>query len=135
MIASHLLPSSRFQHVPLAVFPDSSTASRAVAAEVAALIRSRQRAGRDTVLGLATGSTPVSFYAELVRLHREEGLSFANVVTFNLDEYYPLAPDHAQSYHHFMRVHLFDHIDIPRASINIPDGTVPQSEVDAHCRA
>src|SRR4051812_24758573 len=98
MIASHLLPSSRFEHVPLAVFPDSSTASRAVAAEVAALIRSRQRAGRDTVLGLATGSTPVSFYAELVRLHREEGLSFADVVTFNLDEYYSLAPDHAQSY-------------------------------------
>jgi glucosamine-6-phosphate deaminase len=135
MITSHLLPASRFEHVPLAVFASSLDASRAVAAEVAALIRARQREGRGAVLGLATGSTPVSFYAELVRLHREEKLSFANVTTFNLDEYYALPPSHPQSYHHFMRAHLFDHVDVPRDQIHLPDGTVPRGEVEAHCAA
>jgi len=75
------------EHVPLAVFASSAGASRAVAREVAGLIRARQQEQRPVVLGLATGSTPIAFYAELVRLHREEKLSFANVVTFNLDEY------------------------------------------------
>jgi len=101
----------------------------------AALIRERQREDRTVVLGLATGSTPVSFYAELVRLHREEKLSFANVTTFNLDEYYALPPGHPQSYHHFMQSQLFDHIDVPRACIHLPDGTVPRGEVEAHCAA
>jgi glucosamine-6-phosphate deaminase len=124
----------RCEHVPLAVCTSSAEGARAVAREIAELIRARQAEGRRAVLGLATGSTPVGVYAELVRLHREEGLSFANVVTFNLDEYYPLPPDHPQSYHHFMRVHLFDHVDLPRDNINLPDGTVPLPEVDAHCR-
>ena len=122
------------EHVPLAVFAGSADASRAVAREVADLIRARAPAQRPVVLGLATGSTPIAFYRELVRLHREEGLSFAHVVTFNLDEYYPLTPDRPQSYAHFMRTHLFDHIDIPRGNINIPSGSVAQADVDAHCR-
>ncbi|MDB6166627.1 MAG: glucosamine-6-phosphate isomerase [Lacunisphaera sp.] len=129
------LVRSSYEHVPLAVFAGSADASRAVAGEVAELIRARQREKRPLVLGLATGSTPIAFYAELVRLHREEGLSFANVITFNLDEYYPLAPDHPQSYARFMRTHLFDQVDIPRANIHLPSGIVPQAEVDAHCRA
>src|ERR1700722_19454057 len=83
---------SRFEHVPLTVFPSSAEASLSVAREIAALIRARQAAKRTAVLGLATGSTPQQLYAELVRMHREEGLSFANVVTFNLDEYYPIKP-------------------------------------------
>ncbi len=123
------------EHVPVSVFANSADASRAVAREVADLIRARAREKKPVVLGLATGSTPIAFYAELVRLHREEGLSFAHVTTFNLDEYYPLTPDRPQSYAHFMGTHLFDHIDIPRANINIPSGVVPQAEVDAHCRA
>lgn len=135
MIAEHLLPSSRFEHAPLAVFADSLEASRCVAAEAAELIRRRQRERRHAVLGLATGSTPVSFYAELVRLHREEGLSFANVVTFNLDEYYPIAPGHPQSYHRFMREHLFDHVDLPPSQAHLPDGSAAKSEVDAQCAA
>ena len=130
-----LLPASRFEHVPSSIWPNSQEGSRWVAAEAAALIRARQREGRTAVFGLATGSTPVSFYAELVRLHREEGLSFANVVTFNLDEYYPIAPARSQSYHHFMRVHLFDHLDIPAAQIHIPDGAAPKGDVSAHCAA
>ncbi len=123
------------EHVSLAVFASSAAASLAVAREVAGLIRQRQQEHRTVVLGLATGSTPIAFYSELVRLHREEKLSFANVVTFNLDEYYPLPPDHPQSYRHFMRTHLFDHVDIAPENVNLPSGSVPQAEIDAHCRA
>ena len=86
MINPRLLERNHHEHSPIAVFAGSLEASRAVAGEIAALIRARAREGRTCVLGLATGSTPVSLYAELVRLHREEGLSFANVTTFNLDE-------------------------------------------------
>jgi glucosamine-6-phosphate deaminase len=135
MLAEHILPSCHFEHTALAVFPGSQEASRAVAAEIAALIRTRQREGRPCVLGLATGSTPVSVYAELVRLHREEGLSFANVTTFNLDEYHPLPSEHPQSYRCFMRTHLFDHVDLDPARTHLPSGTVSKSGVDAHCAA
>ena len=105
-----------------------------MARDIAALIRSRQAAKRTAVLGLATGSTPLGLYAELVRMHREEGLSFANVVTFNLDEYYPIQPSNPRSYRHFMQAHLFDHVDIPPANTHVPDGTAPASAVDAQCR-
>lgn len=134
MIASDSLAPSRFEHVPLTVHASSAEASRRVAAEIAALIRARQAEKRPVVLGLATGSTPLSVYAELVRLHREEGLSFRNVITFNLDEYHGLPPEHPQSYHHFMRVHLFDHIDVPAEAIHLPEGMVPAAKLDAHCR-
>jgi len=135
MVTNHLLERCGFEHAPVAVFRDSVEASCAVAAEIAALIRARRAEGRRVVLGLATGSTPVSVYAELVRLHREEGLSFANVITFNLDEYYPMLRESAQSYHQFMRTHLFDHVDIPAGNWHLPSGTVPKSGVDAHCAA
>lgn len=133
MIASHVLTPCRFERVPIAAFDRSSEASRIVAEEVAALIRTRRQEGRQAVLGLATGSTPVNFYAELVRMHREEGLSFANVVAFNLDEYHPMPAAHPQSYQHFMRTHLFDHVDIPPGNFHVPDGAVARSAVDAHC--
>ena len=86
------------------------------------------------MLGLATGSTPVGVYDELIRLHKEEGLSFPNVVTFNLDEYYPMQPDELQSYHRFMHEHLFDHIDIPPENVHIPDGTLPLEQVHEYCQ-
>lgn len=130
-----LLERYHQEQVALAVYARSQDAARAVAGEIAELIRSRQAEKRPVVLGLATGSTPISLYAELVRLHREEGLSFANVTTFNLDEYYPLAPDHPQSYRRFMRTQLFDHVDIDPARTHLPSGTVPKTEVDAHCAA
>jgi glucosamine-6-phosphate deaminase len=125
---------SRFEHVPVAVFQSSAEASRAVAGEIASLIRARQSAGKTAVLGLATGSTPLGLYAELVRMHREEALSFSNVVTFNLDEYFPIQPSHPRSYRHFMQAHLFDHVDIARGRTHVPDGSVPLSAVDALCR-
>jgi len=117
------------------VHPDADAASAVVAAELAALIRRNNAAGRPTVLGLATGSTPVRLYRQLIRLHREEQLSFRHVVTFNLDEYHGLPRTHPESYWRFMHEQLFNHVDIPPAQIHIPDGTVPRAEVFAWCRA
>ncbi len=127
-------PSTRFEKIPTRIFADSHSASHTVARRIAELIRQKDAAGETCVLGLATGSSPVTVYAELVRLHREEGLSFRNVVTFNLDEYYPMQPDALQSYVRFMHEHLFDHIDIPPEQIHIPDGTVPRDKVADYCR-
>src|SRR5262245_54698259 len=106
-------PLAQRENIPLRVYPHSSEANKAVAGQIADLIRQRAAEGRQFVLGLATGSTPVGVYNELVRLHREEGLSLANVVTFNLDEYYPMQPHELQSYVRFMREHLFDSVNIP----------------------
>src|SRR5690606_2338727 len=102
MARLNLLEETRFEKVPVKVFADQETASVAVAKRIADLIRDRQATGQQAVLGLATGATPVRVYDELIRLHREEGLSFKNVVTFNLDEYYPMQPDAVQSYVTFM---------------------------------
>lgn len=111
--------------IRLHVHPDKAAAVRAVAADIAALVRARAQEGRRAVLGLATGSTPIPLYAELVRLHREEGLSFRGVTTFNLDEYSGLGPDHDQSYRWFMQRQLFDHVDITPAETHVPDGLAP----------
>ena len=121
------------ERIPVTVYDQPGEASKAVAREIADLVQSRAAAGKKTVLGLATGSTPVGVYDELIRLHREEGVSFKTVVTFNLDEYWPIQPDALQSYHRFMREHLFDHIDIPADAIHIPDGTLPREKVAAAC--
>lgn len=123
------------EKTPTIIFPSSAAAAKALAQEVRSLMEQRDRAGKPTVLGLATGSTPVPFYRELIRLHREEKLSFKNVITFNLDEYYGLPADHPESYARFMREQLFDHIDIPAENINIPSGTIPSDQVFAHCKA
>jgi glucosamine-6-phosphate deaminase len=129
------LPSARAERIPTTIYPDSEQASVAVAHDVACLIRERAAQGRPAVLGLATGSTPTRLYEELVRLHREEGLSFDNVVSFNLDEYYPMPPDSLQSYVRFMHEYLFDHIDIRPENVHIPDGTVPAEAVAEYCQA
>ncbi len=121
------------EHIPVTVYQDAGAASRAAAEEIADLIRVRAGQGRKAVLGLATGSTPQGVYEELIRLHREEDLSFANVVTFNLDEYWPMRPEELQSYRRFMREHLFDHVDIPASHVHMPDGTVPHEGVSRFC--
>ena len=97
---------------------DALSVARIAARVVAQLVRARPQC----VLGLATGSTPVATYQELIRMNREEGLSFARVTTFNLDEYVGLAPNHPQSYRAFMQRELFDHIDIPHEHTHVPDG-------------
>ncbi|OQP47890.1 glucosamine-6-phosphate deaminase [Niastella yeongjuensis] len=122
-----------FEKIPVRIYPDLKEGSKFAAREIAELIRSKQAAGQPCVLGLATGSTPRSTYAELVRMHKEEGLSFRNVITFNLDEYYPIDNDALQSYNRFMHVHLFDHIDIDPKNIHIPSGEIPKEEVKKYC--
>lgn len=134
------MPSARrsaaeaYEKITTVPFESSTAAAAALAKEVRELIETKNRSGKPAVLGLATGSTPVPFYRELIRLHKEEGLSFKNVVTFNLDEYYGLAPEHPESYHQFMCDQLFDHIDIPRANVHLPSGLVPSDQVFEHCR-
>ncbi len=108
--------------------PGSQTASVFGARIIASLVRRKPSA----VLGLATGSTPLPLYRELIRLHREEGLDFSRVRTFNLDEYLGLAPDHPASYRHFMRENLFQHINAAGANIHIPDGLA--DDVERACR-
>ncbi len=123
-----------FEKIPVKIFKTSDQASQFVAGQVATLIRDRQKENKPCVLGLATGSTPTRVYAELVRMHKEEGLSFKNVHSFNLDEYYPIKPDALQSYVRFMGEHLFNHIDIPKNNIHIPDGTLSKEKVAEFCR-
>src|SRR6187399_2997262 len=106
--------SDSFEKIPVKIFPDLEQGSRYVAQLIASLIRERQKKKRSLVLGLATGSTPKLLYDELVRMHKEEKLSFKNVITFNLDEYYGLEQIHPESYHRFMCDQLFDHVDIPK---------------------
>src|SRR5881392_333004 len=126
--------ASAVERIPVTVYASSQLASQAVAQEIADLIREKAEAGQMAVLGLATGSTPTSVYDELIRLHREEGLSFKNVITFNLDEYWPMMPEELQSYNRFMREHLFDHVDIEPRNVHIPDGTVAQEKVGEFCQ-
>ena len=110
------------------IMPDSQQASEVGARIIAALVKDKN----DCVLGLATGSTPVKLYKELIRMHKEDGLDFRRVTSFNLDEYIGLGPDHPSSYNVFMRENLFDHINIPKHRIHIPDGLAP--EIPAHCK-
>ena len=124
---------TRFEKVHNVVFESSSQASILVAEEIANLIRSKQRKNKTCVLGLATGSSPIKVYEELVRMHREEGLSFENVISFNLDEYYPMAKDDIQSYHYFMHEHLFNYIDIKPENIHIPNGLVSAEDLHQYC--
>lgn len=135
MARLNLLEETRFERVPVKVYPTQNEASLDVAKRIATIIREKQASGETAVLGLATGATPVKVYKELVRLHEQEGLSFKNVVTFNLDEYYPMKPDADQSYVSFMNKNLFDFIDIPKENINIPDGTLAEEQVAAFCEA
>lgn len=122
------------EKIPTQIFNSSGEASAFVAREIATLIKARQKEKKPCVLGLATGSTPTGVYAELIRLHQKEKLSFKNVYTFNLDEYYPMKPDSLQSYVRFMREYLFNHIDIPEKNIHIPDGTIAKDKVQDYCR-
>ncbi len=122
-----------FEKLPVKIWDDSVTASRHVARSIALAMRQRQQDGEHTVLGLATGSTPIKVYEELVRMHKEEGLSFHNVITFNLDEYYPMPREAQQSYWRFMHEYLFDHVDILPENIHIPDGTVPMEKIAEYC--
>ncbi len=133
-MSQRFIEAQQRERIVTEVFPRADDACLQVANEIAALIRSRSAEGKQAVLGLATGSTPVRLYRQLIRMHREEGLSFRNVITFNLDEYYGLPRTHPESYWQFMHKQLFDHIDILPENVNIPDGMVPRAEVFAWCK-
>lgn len=124
-----------FEIIPVKIFPNATEGSKMVAREIAQLIKEKAANGQHCVLGMATGNTPVLLYKELVRMHKEEGLSFKNVITFNLDEYYPINKDAYQSYWSFMHRNLFNHIDIDPANIHIPDGSWPKDDIKKYCAA
>lgn len=124
-----------FEKIPVKIFPNATEGSKMVAREIAQLIKEKAANGQHCVLGMATGNTPVLLYKELVRMHKEEGLSFKNVITFNLDEYYPINKDAYQSYWSFMHRNLFNHIDIDPANIHIPDGSWPKDDIKKYCAA
>ncbi|MFV8369843.1 glucosamine-6-phosphate deaminase [Flavobacterium sp. LB2R40] len=124
---------TRFEKIHNEIFKNASEASLIVAQEIAQLILFKQSENKSCILGLATGSSPIKVYEELVRMHQEDGLSFSNVVTFNLDEYYPMKKENHHSYHYFMHEHLFNHIDIKPENINIPDGTIPIDTLKQYC--
>ena len=124
---------TRFEKIHTVIFDESKEASKMVANEIAILIRKKQKEKKHCVLGLATGSSPISVYNELVRMYKEEGLSFSNVISFNLDEYFPMKKVDTQSYYHFMDVHLFSHVDIKPQNIYIPNGSLNNDQVNDHC--
>src|SRR5687768_8927493 len=126
--------ATSLERIPTVIVTDHDELGRLVAARIARLVRERAAQGKPAVLGLATGSTPVGVYRELVRMHREEGLSFRHVVTFNLDEYYPMEPGSIHAYHRFMWENLFSRLDIRRENVHIPRGDVPRDQVDEQCR-
>jgi glucosamine-6-phosphate deaminase len=113
---------------------DHEHIARLVANRIATLIREKDAAGEMAVLGLATGSTPIGVYRELIRMNNEEGLSFQHVSTFNLDEYYPMPKESIHSYHRFMWENLFSQIDIRPENVHVPDGTIARDRVDDYCR-
>ncbi len=133
MIALLQDQTKQYEKIPTQIFADAKTASKGVAQQMADLIKNKQAKNEMVVLGLATGSTPTAVYGELVRMYQEEGLSFHNVITFNLDEYFPIQPDALQSYVRFMNEYLFNHIDIDPANVHIPDGTLRIEEVNEYC--
>ncbi|WP_439506526.1 glucosamine-6-phosphate deaminase [Sediminibacterium sp.] len=122
-----------FEKIEVKIYPTAAEGSVYAAQQIANLIKQKSSRGEMVVLGMATGSTPIKMYAELVRMHREEGLSFKNVITFNLDEYYPIDKDAYQSYWSFMHRNLFNHIDIDPLNIHLPNGNAPKEEMKNYC--
>lgn len=124
---------TRFEKIHNTIFQSSEIASKLVAKEIADLIIEKQTQNSICILGLATGSSPIKVYEELIRLYQEDGLSFHNVITFNLDEYYPMEKENAESYHYFMQENLFKHIDVKPENIHIPNGMIAQENLDQYC--
>ena len=125
---------TRFERIHTVIFNDKENAELLIAEEIKNLIEKNNKKGKKTVLGLATGSSPLGVYKKLIDLHKKEQVTFKNVITFNLDEYYGLKKDHKESYHHFMDEKLFKHIDINRNNIHIPDGELNKKSIDKFCK-
>jgi len=124
-----------FEKIPVVIFKNQTEGSNALAKQIANLIKEKQAQKLPCVLGMATGATPIVLYKELVRMHKEEGLSFNNVITINLDEYYPIPRNAYQSYWSFMHRHLFDHVDIDPKNIYLPSSEWTKEELKEKCLA
>ncbi|GMQ82569.1 MAG: glucosamine-6-phosphate deaminase [Rhodothermia bacterium] len=130
---SEALEGTQRERIPVLIFDDPGLLSKQVARRIATLVNQRHRADMSLVLGLPTGSTPIGVYQQLVTMHQEEGLDLSNVITFNLDEYYPIAPDSFQSYSRFMAENFFDHVNISAENIHIPPGGIETEEIESFC--
>ena len=126
---------TRLEKIHNVIFDNSKSGSKVVAREIADLIKYKQSKKQKCILGLATGSSPITVYEELVNIHKREKLSFKNVITFNLDEYYPISNENTESYYTFMHQHLFDHVDINKENINIPRGDLKKNEIEKYCKS
>ena len=126
---------TRLEKIHNVIFDNLKSGSKAVAREIADLIKHKQSKKQKCILGLATGSSPITVYEELVNIHKKEKLSFKNVITFNLDEYYPISPENTESYYTFMHQHLFNHVDIYKENINIPKGDLKKNEIEKYCKS
>ena len=126
---------TRLEKIHNVIFDNSKSGSKAVAREIADLIKYKQTKKQKCILGLATGSSPITVYEELVNIHKKEKLSFKNVITFNLDEYYPISSKNTESYYNFMHQHLFNHVDINKENINIPKGDLKKNEIEKYCKS
>ncbi|TAJ11385.1 glucosamine-6-phosphate deaminase [Marinilabiliaceae bacterium JC017] len=122
------------ENITTKIFGSSTEGSKVVADEIASLIKSKEQEGKQCVLGLAVGSAPSEVYDELIRLHKEEGLSFKNVVVFGVMEYYPIAHDALQSFNRNIREKFFKHLDLPEENFHYLDSTVPQEKIYDFCR-
>jgi len=126
--------TTRFERIHTVIFDSKENAEVLIAKEIIKCIKKNNKKNKKTVLGLATGSSPKGVYNKLIEIHKKEKVSFKKVVTFNLDEYYSISKDHKQSYHQFMDENLFNHIDIDRDNIHIPDGDLDKKMVDKFCK-
>lgn len=132
--AFELSALTRFEKIPTEIYESSEEGSAHIANEIAQAIRNKQRDGRFCVLALAGGNSPRNVYSELVRMHKQENLSFRNVIVFNLYEYYPLAPDAINSNLNSLKEMLLDHVDIDKQNVFSPDGTIPKDAIIEYCR-
>ena len=124
---------NRYEKLHTVTFDNSQEASTLIAREICDLVKSKQEKNKNCVIGFATGSSPTKVYQEIIKIHNDESLSFNNVITFNLDEYFPIEKDDNNSYHNFMKESLFDHIDIPKENINIPSGDISEKDITKFC--
>ncbi|MDA9192755.1 glucosamine-6-phosphate deaminase [Flavobacteriaceae bacterium] len=124
---------NRYEKLHTVTFDNSQEASILIAREICDLVKSKQEKKKNCVIGFATGSSPTKVYQEIIKIHNDESLSFNNVITFNLDEYFPIEKDDNNSYHNFMKENLFDHIDIPKENINIPSGDISEKDITKFC--
>ena len=125
---------TRLEKIPTDIYESAEEGANQIALDIAQLIRDKQKAGRFCVLALAGGNSPRNVYADLVRMHQEEGLSFRNVVIFNLYEYYPLAPNAINSNFNALKEMLIDHVDIDKQNVFTPDSTIAKDAIFEYCR-